>query len=55
MADIGMSTTIAAGLVVVRPVAAQVAVGNPTRVVKELSLQLRADGVMKWIYLKSQK
>ncbi len=48
MADIGMGTTIGAGSVVVRPVAAQVvAVGNPARVVKELSLQLGADGVMK--------
>jgi acetyltransferase-like isoleucine patch superfamily enzyme len=48
MADIGMGTTIGAGSVVVQPVAAQVvAVGNPARVVKELSLQLRADGVMK--------
>ena len=48
MADIGIGTTIGAGSVVVQPVAAQVvAVGNPARVVKELSLQLRADGVMK--------
>ncbi len=46
MADIGSGTTIGAGSVVVRPVAAQVvAVGNPARVVKELSMQLRADGV----------
>ncbi|MGA2904472.1 MAG: hypothetical protein ABSD98_11610 [Candidatus Korobacteraceae bacterium] len=46
MADIGSGTTIGAGSVVVRPVAAQVvAVGNPARVVKELSLELRADGV----------
>jgi len=48
MADIGPGTTIGAGSVVVRPVAAQVvAVGNPARVVKELSLELRADGVIK--------
>ncbi len=48
MADIGMGTTIGAGSVVVQPVAAQVvAVGNPARVVKELSRQLPADGVMK--------
>jgi acetyltransferase-like isoleucine patch superfamily enzyme len=48
MADIGSGTTIGAGSVVVRPVAAQVvAVGNPARVVKELSLELRADGVTK--------
>jgi len=46
MADIGPGTTIGAGAVVVRPVAAQVvAVGNPARVVKELSVELRADGV----------
>ena len=48
MADIGSGTTIGAGSVVVRPVAAQVvAVGNPARVVKELSVELRADGVIK--------
>jgi acetyltransferase-like isoleucine patch superfamily enzyme len=48
MADIGPGTTIGAGAVVVRPVAAQVvAVGNPARVIKELSLELRADGVIK--------
>ena len=48
MADIGSGTTIGAGAVVVRPVAAQVvAVGNPARVVKELSVELRADGVTK--------
>ncbi|MFZ0314886.1 MAG: hypothetical protein WAL85_19440 [Candidatus Korobacteraceae bacterium] len=48
MADIGSGTTIGAGSVVVRPVAAQVvAVGNPARVVKELSVELRADGVTK--------
>jgi acetyltransferase-like isoleucine patch superfamily enzyme len=46
MADIGSGTTIGAGSVVVRPVAAQVvAVGNPARVVKELTLEFRADGV----------
>jgi acetyltransferase-like isoleucine patch superfamily enzyme len=48
MADIGPGTTIGAGAVVVRPVAAQVvAVGNPARVVKELSVELRADGVTR--------
>jgi acetyltransferase-like isoleucine patch superfamily enzyme len=48
MADIGSGTTIGAGSVVVRPVAAQVvAVGNPARVIKELSPELRADGVTK--------
>jgi acetyltransferase-like isoleucine patch superfamily enzyme len=48
MADIGSGTTIGAGSVVVRPVAAQVvAVGNPARVIKELSVELRADGVTK--------
>ena len=48
MADIGPGTTIGAGAVVVHPVAAQVvAVGNPARVIKELSLELRADGVIK--------
>lgn len=46
MADIGPGTTIGAGSVVVRPIVAQVvAVGNPARVVKELSLALTADGV----------
>ena len=45
MADIGFGTTIGAGSVVVRPVAAQVvAVGNPARVIKELSLELQQMG-----------
>jgi len=48
MADIGPGTTIGAGSVVVRPVGAQVvAVGNPARVIKELSVAVPADGVMK--------
>jgi virginiamycin A acetyltransferase len=46
MADIGFGTTIGAGAVVVKPVPEQVvAVGNPARVVKELALELRANGV----------
>ena len=48
MADIGPGTTIGAGSVVVRPVGAQVvAVGNPARIVKELSVAVAADGVMQ--------
>ena len=48
MADIGPGTTIGAGTVVVRPVEAQVvAVGNPARIVKQLSIAVPADGVMK--------
>ena len=48
MAPIGSGSTIGAGSVVVRPIAAQVvAVGNPARVIKEVSPQLAASGVTK--------
>ena len=48
MAAIGNGSTIGAGSVVVRPIAAQVvAVGNPARVIKESSPQLEASGVSK--------
>jgi virginiamycin A acetyltransferase len=46
MAPIGNGTTVGAGSVVVRPLAAQVvAVGNPARVIKEESRQLQSNGV----------
>jgi len=46
MAPIGSGTTIGAGSVVVRPIASQVvAVGNPARVIKEESRQLKGNGV----------
>jgi len=48
MAPIGSGSTVGAGSVVVRPIAAQVvAVGNPARVIKEISPQLAASGVTK--------
>jgi virginiamycin A acetyltransferase len=48
MAPIGNGTTIGAGSVVVRPIAAQVvAVGNPARVIKEESRQLQSNGVFQ--------
>ncbi|HUI83760.1 MAG TPA: acyltransferase [Candidatus Binatia bacterium] len=48
MAAIGSGTTIGAGSVVVRPIAAQVvAVGNPARIVKELSPELENNGVTR--------
>jgi virginiamycin A acetyltransferase len=48
MAPIGNGSTIGAGSVVVRPIAAQVvAVGNPARVVKEVTPQLEVSGVTK--------
>jgi acetyltransferase-like isoleucine patch superfamily enzyme len=48
MAPIGSGSTIGAGSVVVQPIAAQVvAVGNPARVIKEISPQLAASGVTK--------
>jgi acetyltransferase-like isoleucine patch superfamily enzyme len=47
MAAIGSGTTIGAGSVVVRPMAAQVvAVGNPARVIKEAPSELKANGVV---------
>lgn len=46
MAAIGSGTTIGAGSVVVRPIAAHVvAVGNPARIIKQASPELRANGV----------
>ncbi len=48
MAPIGNGSTVGAGSVVVRPLAAQVvAVGNPARVIKENSPQYEGSGVTK--------
>ncbi len=48
MAPIGSGSTIGAGSVVVGPIAAHtVAVGNPARVIKDVTPELTANGVLK--------